>query len=247
LFSLRGKVAVVTGGAGLLGSAIALGLAQQGARIVVASRQTAKHEPVRRALTELGCESLSVELDIAERDSVQRAFEQIEHLAGGVDILVNCAQRSRSLPSAEMDAATWALGLAGGVSGTFWCCQAAQRTMSRRGGGSIVNVSSILAHRSPLPNPAAPAAPASSYATNKGAVLALTRFLAVEWAGHRIRVNAITPGAFPKEAQPLASVPLGRSGRPEELAGAVVLLSSSAGSYITGQELAVDGGWSATL
>jgi NAD(P)-dependent dehydrogenase (short-subunit alcohol dehydrogenase family) len=249
VFSLHGKVAIVTGGAGLLGSAIAKGLALQGARVVVASRHVTKHEAVCRELGALGKESISLALDIASLDSVTACFDEVERRAGGVDILINAAQKSRSMASVDMDLAAWGAGLDAGVSGTFWCCQAAQRSMLRRGGGSIVNISSILAHRSPIPNPGADAtaAPASNYATNKGAVLALTRFLAVEWARAGIRVNAVTPGAFPREAQALPVVPLGRTGQPEELVGAVLLLASSAGSYITGQELVVDGGWSVAL
>ena len=249
MFSLNGKVAVVTGGAGLLGSAIAQGLARHGARVVIASRHPAKHEAVCRELGALGKESLSLPLDISDLESVTHCFTEVERLVDGVDILINAAQKSRSVSSANMDPATWSAALAGGVNGTFWCCQAAQRSMARRGGGSIVNISSILAHRSPIPNPTADAsaAPASSYAANKGAVLALTRFLAVEWAHAGIRVNAVTPGAFPREPQALPAVPLGRTGKPEELVGAVVLLSSAAGSYITGQELVVDGGWSVAL
>ena len=249
MFSLNGKVAVVTGGAGLLGSAIAKGLALQGARVVVASRHQAKHEAVCRELGALGNQSLSLPLDIANAESVTHCFDEVERLAGGVDILINAAQKSRSKSSAEMDQATWDGALAAGVSGTFWCCQAAQRSMLRRQGGSIVNMSSILAHRSPIASPQqdASAAPAANYATNKGALLALTRFLAVEWARAGIRVNAVTPGAFPREPQALPVVPLGRTGQPEELVGAVVLLSSAAGSYITGQELVIDGGWSVAL
>lgn len=246
MFSLAGKVVVVTGGAGHLGSAIARGVAQQGARVVVASRHPAKHHALCQ---ELGPQSLSVALDIASLESVTNGFEQVEQALGGVDVLINAAQRSRSLSSASMDAAAWNDALAGGVSGTFWCCQAAQRSMQGRGGGSIVNVSSILAHRSPVPNAGAEAAaaPASNYVTNKAAVLGLTRFLAVEWARFGIRVNAVTPGAFPPEAQALPQLPLGRTGRAEELVGAVLLLSSDAGSYITGQELIVDGGLSIAL
>jgi NAD(P)-dependent dehydrogenase (short-subunit alcohol dehydrogenase family) len=249
LFSLTGKVAVVTGGAGHLGRAIARGIALQGGRVVVASRHPAKHEALCRELNTLGPESLSLPLDIADLASVANCFEQVERTLGGVDILINAAQRSRSMSSADMDETAWDTALAGGVSGTFWCCRAAQRSMQSRGGGSIVNVSSILAHRSPLPNPDgdAAAAPASNYVTNKAAVLGLTRFLAVEWARFGIRVNAVTPGAFPREAQLLPSAPLGRTGRPEELVGAVLLLSSVAGSYITGQELVIDGGWSVVL
>jgi len=247
VFSLAGKVAVVTGGAGHLGRAISLGLARQGARVVVASRQPAKHEALCRELDGLGPGSLSLPLDIASLDSVNDCFGRVEQDLGGVDVLINAAQRSRSRSSVDMDQAAWEGALAGGVSGTFWCCQAAQRSMRQRGGGSIVNVSSILAHRSPLPQPASEAAPASNYVTNKAAVLGLTRFLAVEWAPFKIRVNAVTPGAFPREAQALPQVPLGRTGRPEELVGATVLLSSAAGSYITGQELVIDGGWSVVL
>ncbi len=249
MFSLHGKIAVVTGGAGLLGSAIAKGIARQGGRVVIASRHPAKHAAVCRELGALGAEGVSVALDISNLESVTGCFDEVERRVGGVDILINAAQKSKSVSSADMDPETWGAGLAAGVSGTFWCCQAAQRSMRQRGGGSIVNISSILAHRSPIPDPtAAPsAAPASNYATNKGAVLALTRFLAVEWARAGIRVNAVTPGAFPREPQALPVVPLGRTGRPEELVGAVILLSSSAGSYITGQELVVDGGWSVAL
>lgn len=245
MFSLAGKVAIVTGGAGHLGSAIARALLLQGARVVVASRHQAKHEALCR---ELGPASSSLPLDIANRESVAACFGQVERAWGGVDVLVNAAQRSGSLDSASMDAATWEAALDGGVSGTFWCCQAAQRSMQRRGGGSIVNVSSIIAHRAPLPSlEAGAAAPASNYAMNKAAVLGLTRFLAVEWARFGIRVNAVTPGAFPREAQSLPGVPLGRTGRADELGGAVLLLASDAGSYITGQELVVDGGWSVAL
>lgn len=249
MFSLAGKVAVVTGGAGHLGSAIARGIARQGGQVVVASRHPVKHEALCRELDALGPQSLSLALDIASLESVTTGFEQVERALGGVDILINAAQRSRSVSSASMDALAWDGALAGGASGTFWCCQAAQRSMQARGGGSIVNVSSILAHRSPLPNTAedGAAAPASNYVTNKAAVLGLTRFLAVEWARFGIRVNAVTPGAFPREAQPLPNVPLGRTGRAEELVGAVLLLSSDAGSYITGQELVIDGGWSVVL
>lgn len=249
MFSLQGKVAVVTGGGGLLGSAIAKGLAQQGARVVLASRHPEKHAPVSGEIAASGGESLSVTLDISKPEAVSESFAEIERRAGGVDVLINAAQGSRSAPSANMDFSTWTMGLAAGVSGTFSCCQAAHASMRRRGGGSIVNVSSILAHRSPIPQSTgeASAAPASNYATNKGAVLALTRFLAVEWAHAAIRVNAISPGAFPRTAQPLPSVPLGRTGRPEELVGAVLLLVSDAGSYITGQELVIDGGWSVAL
>jgi NAD(P)-dependent dehydrogenase (short-subunit alcohol dehydrogenase family) len=247
LFSLTGKVAVVTGGAGHLGRAIARGIALQGGRVVVASRHPAKHEALCHELNTLGSESLSLPLDIADLASVTNCFDQVERALGGVDILINAAQRSRSMSSASMDQTAWDSALAGGVSGTFWCCQAAQRSMQNRGGGSIVNISSILAHRSPLPTPDAAAAPASNYVTNKAAALGLTRFLAVEWARFGIRVNAVTPGAFPREAQPLPGVPLGRTGRPEELVGAVLLLSSGAGSYITGQELVIDGGWSVVL
>lgn len=249
MFSLAGKVAVVTGGAGHLGSAIALGMARQGAEVVVASRQPVKHGALCQQLSLLGVRNLSVQLDIANLESVTRCFEQVGSTLGGVDILINAAQRSRSLSSADMDGTAWDSALAGGVSGTFWCCQAAQRSMQTRGGGSIVNVSSILAHRSPLPNNGsdASAAPSSNYVTNKAAVLGLTRFLAVEWARFGIRVNAVTPGAFPREAQALPNIPLGRTGRAEELVGAVLLLSSDAGSYITGQELVVDGGCSVVL
>lgn len=239
----------MTGGAGHLGSAIARGIALQGGQVVVASRHPAKHEALCRELSTLGPQSLSVPLDIASLESVTTGFEQVERALGGVDILINAAQRSRSLSSASMDAMAWDSALADGVSGTFWCCQAAQRSMQRRGGGSIVNVSSILAHRAPLPRADGnvSAAPASNYVTNKAAVLGLTRFLAVEWARFGVRVNAVTPGAFPREAQPLPNVPLGRTGRAEELVGAVLLLSSDAGSYITGQELVIDGGWSVVL
>lgn len=246
MFSLAGKVVVVTGGAGHLGRAIARGVSRHGGRVVVASRHPAKHHALCQ---ELSPQSLSVALDIASLESVTSCFEQIGQALGGVDVLINAAQRSRSLSSVNMDPAAWNDSLAGGVSGTFWCCQAAQRSMQARGGGSIVNVSSILAHRSPVPNTRgeAAAAPASNYVTNKAAVLGLTRFLAVEWARFGIRVNAVTPGAFPPEAQTLPHVPLGRTGRAEELVGAVLLLSSDAGSYITGQELIVDGGLSVAL
>lgn len=249
MLSLAGKVAVITGGAGHLGRAIARGLAEQGARLVIASRQPAKHEALCRELSGLGAFSLSLPLDITYPESINDAFARVEAELGGVDVLVNAAQRSRSQSSVDMDQVTWEGAFAGGVSGTFWCCQAAQRSMQRRGGGSIVNVSSILAHRVPLPPLAADAAaaPASNYVANKAAILGLTRFLAVEWARFGIRVNAVTPGAFPREAQPLPGAPLGRTGRPEELVGPVLLLSSAAGSYITGQELVVDGGWSVVL
>lgn len=245
---LAGKVAVVTGGGGPLGSAVSIALAKAGAKVVIASRKLERNNDLSQRLQADGLAVSAAQLDITKPASVTEVVDQIWHDNGRLDILVNAANRAVSQPALDMTEEAWQSAFDGNVGGYFLCCQAAARHMRLCGGGAMVNFSSILAARTPLPSGASDRAPAVNYATAKAAVVAMTRFLAVQWAPLGIRVNAITPGAFPSaDCRPAPQIPLGRTGRPEEVAEVARFLCSQAASYITGQELVVDGGWSLVL
>jgi len=254
LFSLRGKVALVTGGAGHLGRAMSEALAELGARVVVASRDL---EHCRHVTEALGDGHLALPLDIASADSIRETVAQVIGQMGRVDILVNNAY---SGPLKRIDDATehdFAESLAKGVTSYFVAAQACWRFMREHGGGSIINLASMYGLVGSYPDAYAGTEFSSppNYHAAKGAVVHLTRHLAVYWAPDHVRVNAISPGPFPRADQQgrFADVmrrlesksPMGRMGSPAEIKGAVALLASEAGSYITGHNLVVDGGWTA--
>jgi NAD(P)-dependent dehydrogenase (short-subunit alcohol dehydrogenase family) len=249
-FRLDGRVALVTGASRGLGKAMALALAGAGATVALAGRDAATLHPVAEEIREaLGTPALAVPLDLADLDAHSRAIEAVLREFGHIDILVNNAGINIRKDTLQYTPADWDAVLDTNLKGAFFLTQAVGKHMISRGGGKVLNISSMTAF---LGLPTVPA-----YTASKAALQQLTRLLAVEWADHNIQVNAIAPGwiltdltAPLKEAphlQPryqwvLSRTPAGRFGNPEELAGAAVFLCSPAADFITGQVLAVDGG-----
>lgn len=245
LFSLQGKIALVTGGNGGLGQAIALGFRDFGARVAVTGRDAAKNESTRR---ELGDAGAVFALDVRDEEAVQETVARVEERFGRLDILVNSAGITRGGSLLNLSRADWDEVLSIHLTGSFLCAKHAARSMAARGaGGKIINIGSIYSHFALLEG--------SDYATAKAGILGLTRGMAAELAPHNIQVNAILPGWFPTEMTGFGPVtpfheetrrrtPAQRWGEPQELVGAAVLFASRASSFITGAQLVVDGGLS---
>lgn len=251
LFDLSSKVALVTGGSRGLGLEIASGLAEAGARLAITARREAWLRTAEEELRKVGPPPLVLQCDVADPEQVQTAVSAAIAEFGRVDILVNNAGISWGAPSDEMPLDKWRAVMEVNVTGVFLMCQAAGREMIRAGGGKIINIASVagLVGSSPA------VLDTIGYTASKGAVLSLTRDLAVKWAPHGVTVNAIAPGFFPtrmSEAvfarqlpQIEAVIPMSRVGRAGELKGSAVFLASRAADYITGQVLVVDGGYTA--
>ena len=238
---LSGKSALVTGASGGLGLHFAKLLARRGAEVTLAARRQTALDQARHEIATAGGASKSIQLDVADAASIAEA------LAGrSFDILVNNAGVSGAGPAASLSEADWDAVLDTNLKGVFLVAQAVARGMRESGrGGAIVNIASILGHRV--------AGGVSAYAASKAGVIQLTKALALEWARDGIRVNALCPGYietdinrdfFATEAglNLIRRIPQRRLGQPEELDGALLLLASAAGSYITGASIEVDGG-----
>ncbi|MGE4063422.1 MAG: SDR family NAD(P)-dependent oxidoreductase [Rhodospirillaceae bacterium] len=249
-FRLDGKVALVTGGGSGIGRAIALAFAHAGAWVGVLDRDEMKAVAVAREIVKIGQQSFAVAADVSSEADVERAVAAVLGEFGGLDILVNSAGAAIRKPSVELPLADWDKVIAVNVTGTFLASRHAARAMLAAGkGGCIINVASIMGFSGGgiYPN--------ISYQTSKGAVVNMTRALAVEWAKQGVRVNAIAPqwvntpfieGLRDKPdviARIKEMVPIGRLAEPEEIAGAAVFLASNAASMVTGHVLAVDGGF----
>jgi gluconate 5-dehydrogenase len=246
LFRLDGTAAIVTGAAGGLGSAIARGLAEAGAAVVVADFNEAGAKAAAEKLVAAGHRALAVGVDVADSGSVERMVEQAETRLGPVDVLVNSAGITHRGAAAEFPEAQWRRILDVNLTGVFLPSQILGRRMIERRRGRIVNLASIAGEIG-LQGTVA-------YCAAKGGVVMLTRALAVEWAPHGVRVNAIAPSWFatnlgdlihrePNYAErAMRRVPMGRMGAPDELIGAAVFLASEASAMVTGHVLAVDGG-----
>jgi 3-oxoacyl-[acyl-carrier protein] reductase len=254
---LRDKVAVVTGAGSGMGRAIAKRLAAEGAAIVVADINEAGMNATVKELTDGGFKSIGVKVDVANRDDVQRAMQDIIGQLGHIDILVNCAGVTRHRPFPMIDGADWDYVLGVDLKGVFFCCQAVAPHMISRRRGKILNISSISGTGASSHAAGGSQAGNASYAAAKAGVIQLTKTLARELGPHGINVNSVAPGFVltaitgasrsPEEvkehiAARAAMAVLGRTGTPEDIANVVLFFVSDESSFVTGQTLYVDGG-----
>ncbi len=247
LFDLTGKVAVVGGGAGGIGRALALGLADYGADVAVTSRGLEKLEKVAGEISNRGRKALAVPADITDEKSVQDMVTRTLNEFGHIDILVNAAGLAIRKPAEDFPIDEWQQVMDVNTRGTFLCCKAVGKVMIKQHGGKIVNMSSVRG-RYGLPIDYA------AYCPSKGAVDTLTRTLACEWAKYNILVNAVAPTvveteltkpalADPEYAKRMkARIPLGRWAMPDDIVGATIFFASKASDFVTGQVLYIDGG-----
>lgn len=258
LLSLKGRTALVTGGAGYLGTEISYTLAELGANVIIASRDASKcqhrcDEIVRALNGSVG--TLAIGLDLLDRQSIAGCFEEIHKHYDHIDILINNAWSGNKNSWETISDRDWNYDMDMSINSVFRITKMAFPDL-QKSKGVILNVASMYGHVAPdyriyegtnFANP-------PSYGVAKAGVIQFTKYLASFLSPHGIRVNALSPGAFPHEetqqhatfmARLASKNPLGRIGYPHELKGAVALLCSDAGSYITGQNICVDGGWAA--
>jgi gluconate 5-dehydrogenase len=251
IFKLDGKTAVVMGGAGGIGEALALGLGYHGAKVVVSSRNVEAIEKVAETIKkDTGSEAMAIPCDVTSDESVGKLVDQVLEKFGKIDILINAMGMNIKHDAFEYPMEDWDKLFNVNVKGTMVASKAVAKVMRDQGGGAIVNLSSVRGIRGYTGGN-------TGYCATKGAVELMTKALALEWAPSKIRVNAlgpalvITPGTKhiaedPKLAEKYASaVPMGRIGMPEDMVGAVVYLCSDAASFVSGQTIYVDGGLTA--
>ncbi len=252
MFSLAGRVAVVTGASSGLGAQLAKAFSKQGAKVVLLARRAEKLKGVEEEIRAAGGDALSVQCDVTKLADVQNAVKATLAKYGKVDILLNSAGSSKSGKSSELSDEDWQFVIDLNLTATFRCSREFGREMLKNGYGRIINIASVhgmTAVYGLTPNP--------SYVATKGAVVNLTKALGSEWAKSGVTVNAIGPGYFPSEltgpalaAEPFQNYiktycPAGRLGKDGELDAAAVFLASDEASYVTGITVYVDGGWTA--
>jgi len=226
---------------------MARALAQSGADVIINGRHAAKLEPVVKEIEGLGAKATAIAADLGQRSDVERMIAEAIAWQGHLDILVNNAGIIRRAPAADHSDADWDAVINVNLNGVFTACRAAGRHMLARGSGKIINIASLLSFTGGITVP--------GYAASKGGVAQLTKALSNEWAVGGVQVNAIAPGymrtdntaalqADPVRSQEiLGRIPAGRWGEPADVEGTIVFLASAASDYLSGQVLAVDGGW----
>lgn len=246
-FSLKGRVALVTGASRGLGEGMALALAEAGADVALVARTKSSLEETAASVEKAGSRGFVIQADLSLSGEPDRVVRETVKQFRRVDILLNAAGTQVRKPLFEMTEQDYDYLMSVNLKSMYFLSQAAAKEMSRHGRGKIINIASLTSFIG-ISN-------ISIYGTSKGGVVSLTRQFAVELAGQNINVNAISPGYFitdltaalfadPERAKwVLSKIPLGRTGNPADLAGAVVFLASPASDYITGQVLSVDGGW----
>jgi NAD(P)-dependent dehydrogenase (short-subunit alcohol dehydrogenase family) len=250
LFDLTGRVAVVIGGTTGLGRAITLGLAEAGANVVPSSRRLAEVEKTAAEIEGLGRRSLRVTCDVLNRASIQTLHDAVLAEFSKVDILVNAAGITLRSPTLQTEEAGWTRVIETNLTGTLRACQIFGETMVRAGYGRIINMASLSSfvgfHG------------VAAYSASKAGVASLTKVLAIELAEKGVNVNAIAPGIFPtplnqslvqgtqRGEELLLRTPMRRFGKAKELAGTAIFLASEAASFVTGEIIAVDGGFMAS-
>jgi NAD(P)-dependent dehydrogenase (short-subunit alcohol dehydrogenase family) len=249
LFGLTGQVAVVIGGTGVLGGALAQGLAQAGATAVVAGRDAEKGNARVREIEATGGRAAFAPVDVTRRESIEALLRDVLATQGRVDMLINGAGVNNASPYLEVKDEDWDRVLDSNLKAVHWGCQVFGRQMASAGGGAILNIASVSAHL--------PLSRVFAYSASKAAVVNLTQNVARELAPSGVRVNALCPGFFPAEQNRkildaarvekiMSQTPMARFGEPHELVGTtLLLLSGRAGSFITGAAYYVDGGFTA--
>ena len=247
---LSGKVAVVVGGTSGIGRAIAHGFAQAGADVIPTSRREEQVDVAAREIEELGRRSLRVASDVSDRASLERVLSEAVEAFGKVDILVNSAGRTKRAPTLDFLEADWNDIIDTNLTGTLRACQVFGRHMLERESGSIINIASLSTFVALYE--------VAAYSASKAAVGSLTKSLAIEWSSRGVRVNAIAPGVFrtalnhklldetERGREFKLRTPMKRFGNVEELAGAAIFLASDAASFVSGEIIAVDGGFLAS-
>jgi 2-deoxy-D-gluconate 3-dehydrogenase len=247
LFDLSGRVALITGGNGGIGRSIALGLAGAGAAVAIFGRNKAKNAGVLEELQAAGAPAVALEVDVTDRASLEPAFRKVEDQLGPVGVLVNNAGIANlSGGVLEEDPADWDRVIETQLNAVFLLSKLAAYSMKESGGGKIINLASMYSFFGSGLVP--------SYAAAKGAIVQLTKSMAIELAPYNIQVNAIAPGWVqtdmtapvldtPMSDEIVSRTPAGRWGQPEEMAGAVVFLASPAADFVTGVTIPVDGGY----
>ena len=247
---LTGKTAVVIGGTSGIGRTLALGLALAGANVVATGRRAELVEKVAQEIRASGRRTLALTCDVTDRASLEALLRSTTAEFGSVEILLNCAGRTKRTPTIEVSDKEWGDIMETNLNGTLRACQVFGRHMIERKYGRIINIASLSSFVALLE--------VAAYTASKAAVAALTKSLAIEWAQHGVCVNAIAPGVFktdlntalldgtPRGQEFLLRTPMRRFGKVEELVGAAVFLASDSASFVSGHLLAVDGGFLAS-
>jgi 2-deoxy-D-gluconate 3-dehydrogenase len=251
-FDLTGRVALVTGGNGGIGLGIAKGLAQAGAYVAIAGRNTAKNSAAVTELEALGVQAIAVQADVADEGSVDRMINSVSDRFGRIDILVaNAGINVRKQPE-DYSLAEWHQIINANLTSLFLCANAVLPEFNKAGGGKIITIGSMSSIFG--------GAIIGPYAASKGAVVQFTKSLAVSWAAHNVQANCILPGFIDTDltrggrqsapamfAKVVERTPAGRWGQPEDLAGLAVFLASPASNFITGTAIPADGGYSVQI